>query len=113
MLACHRRASFQYVPEYGSEITDDVDYEEDGAFTTMHREIAPSFVASDRMGLPHGYQYIVHSTGRAQNVASCISGKRENEDNNQYDDRVDVVSQEGSPITLLLPYSNKWAGNLT
>lgn len=83
------------VHEDSSEVANDVDDEEDSAIFAPHRQIASTSIARNGCRRRKLLQTIVNSFRRAEPITSGISRERESEKDDEEDDGVDVVCEEG------------------
>jgi len=97
----NRRSSDSLVPVSvvevdGSEVTNQVDNEEDSALTRLHSEITSLRVALNRMASRGGQKGIVHSAGASKDLVGRVGSKGEKEDDDQNHHSVYPVGDEGS-----------------
>jgi len=76
------------VHEHSSEITNDVDNEENSTFTRTHGEIAALSVSSDRVTSSSLLEKVVDLSGATQSLVGGIRGERESQQNNENDDLI-------------------------
>jgi len=84
------------VAEHSSEISDNVDDEEDSTLLGSHGEVAALSVAGDWMSLSGLNQQIEDLSWTAQDVARRVGCEGKCEKNDENDDSVGIVSQESS-----------------
>lgn len=83
------------VKVYGTKVSDQVDDEEDTTLTRLHGKITSLCISFDGMTSRSSLQRIVHSSRRSKNVVGSVRGKGEKEDDDQNDNGVDPISDEG------------------
>lgn len=71
-----------------SEVSNNVDDEEDGSFGRLHSQITPARVSFNRVICSCLDQKIEYGLGRAEDIARCVGDERENDDDNQKDEGV-------------------------
>lgn len=99
MLARDRVVEFKFlltsiVHEDGTEVTNNVDNEEDRSILALHREVAATRIAWHRLRLCEFMKALIDSLGGAKSITTCISRERESEEDDQQDDSVNVVGKE-------------------
>ena len=78
-----------------SEVTNNVDDEEDSTLLRLHGQITSSRVATDGMIVCGFDEEIENSLGRSEDVACGIRGEGKNEDNKEQHHSMDIICEEG------------------
>lgn len=83
------------VQKYSSEVPNNIYDKKDCSFLRTKSKVAALSIAFDRMGLGSFEEQVIDSSWRADDVVGGIGceGKQENDDQDDY--RVDIVSEEG------------------
>lgn len=69
-----------------SEVSNNVDDEENSSLSRLHSQVTSTSVSFDRMICGSLYQKVEDGLGRAENIAGCVGDEGEDDDNYQEDE---------------------------
>lgn len=98
--SCNGFVVVSVVHEDCSEVANDIDHEEDGAFSRLHGQVAATSISRDGMAFSSFNESIIYSSRTSEGSASCVRREGEDQNDDEQNHRVDVIGQELRVRTL-------------